>query len=138
MVLQVLVCCAGAVLCDGVTATYSQQPTPNTRPPKHTHTHTGGLSTALIPSPTKRAPKFVADAHTRARFCRFFTHGRGGLDSTFHQYDTDGNGVISWEEFKVLADEVFLPNGLSTALDAEERRKQKRVDKKGTLSPRSR
>lgn len=119
--------CASYIL----TTTNTQHPTAQT----HTHTLTGGLSTALIPSPTKRAPKFVADAHTRARFCRFFTHGRGGLDSTFHQYDTDGNGVISWEEFKVLADEVFLPNGLSTALDAEERRKQKRVDKKGAPSP---
>lgn len=120
--------------CDGVMV-YQLHTHNNQHPTAQTHTPTGGLSTALIPSPTKRAPKFVADAHTRARFCRFFTHGRGGLDSTFHQYDTDGNGVISWEEFKVLADEVFLPNGLSTALDAEERRKQKRVDKKGTLSP---
>ena len=99
------------------------------------HKDVGGTGGAAVPgTPRTRARhQAVVDAHTRSRFCRFFTAGRGSLDATFTRYDTDGNGTISWEEFKVLADEVFLPRGLPSALAAEEERGVRAQQKQAKL-----
>lgn len=47
--------------------------------------HAGGIGGVHAPdTPRSRSRGAqVVDAHTRSRFCRFFTAGRGGLDATF-------------------------------------------------------